>query len=275
MKTLQQAIKDYAGTQAPAVLKHLNESGIRTWGDCTKARLADFRDTLTERVAPSSAKTYIAVFKAILARYEDEGVIPCKDFGKVLHAKGDKPVKTFLTVDELNELTKVTTKSMNERFVLYSFLVGAFTGMRVSDARAVTAENIQNGSLTYTSIKTKIQATIPCGERVQGYIDFIRTNDSNMPLATYNRTIRRLCKRAGLTEQVKIHKGGKDEIRPKWECISSHTARISFATNMALFDTPIIEIARMMGHSGGTQMTERYIAQHEVKLNDLAMAYLK
>lgn len=275
MKTLQQAIQDYAGQQAPAVLKHLNESGIRTWKDCTKANLADFRDTLTERVAPSSAKTYIAVFKAILSRYEDEGIIPCKDFRKVLHAKADKPVKTFLTMDELNELTRVNTKNANERFVLYSFLVGAFTGMRVSDARAVTAENIANGSLTYTSIKTKIQATIPCGERVQGYIDYIRTNDSDMPLMTYNRTIRRLCKRAGLTEQVKIHKAGKDEIKPKWECISSHTARISFATNMALFDTPIIEIARMMGHSGGTQMTERYIAQHEVKLNDLAMAYLR
>lgn len=275
MKPLQQAIQDYAGQQSPAVLKHLNESGIKNWKDCTKANLADFRDTLTERVAPSSAKTYIAVLKAILARYEDENVIPCKDFRKVLHAKADKPVKTFLTMDELNELTRVNTKNANERFVLYSFLVGAFTGMRVSDARAVTQENIANGSLTYTSIKTKIQATIPCFERVQGYIDYIRTNDSDMPLVTYNRTIRRLCKRAGLTEQVKIHKAGKDEIKPKWECVSSHTARISFATNMALFDTPIIEIARMMGHSGGTQMTERYIAQHEVKLNDLAMAYLR
>ena len=274
MKPLHQAIRDYAGQQAPAVLKHLNESGIHTWKDCTKANLADFRDTLTEKVAPSSAKTYIAVLKAILARYEDEGVIPCKDFRKVLHAKADKPVKTFLTMDELNELTRVNTKNANERFVLYSFLVGAFTGMRVSDARAVTQENIANGSLTYTSIKTKIQATIPCGERVQGYIDYIRTNDSDMPLVSYNRIIRRLCRRAGLTEQVKIHKAGKDEIKPKWECVSSHTARISFATNMAIFGTSLTELRQLMGHTS-EQMSSRYVAQHEVKLNDLAMAYLR
>ena len=275
MKTLTQAIRDNAGAQAAALSKHLGLSGVVDWKDCTKARLNDFRDAVTERVAPSSARTYIATLKAILARYEDEGVIPCRDFRKVLTTKGDKPVKTFLSMDELNELTKVRTKSANERFVLYSFLVGAFTGMRVSDARAVSPENIIGDLLTYTSIKTRIQATIPCGERVRGYIEYIRANDSDLALSTYNNTIRRLCRRAGLTERVKIHKAGRDEVKAKWECVSSHTARISFATNLAICGTPIIEIARMMGHSGGTQMTERYVAQHKVTLNEKAMAYLQ
>lgn len=272
MKPLRQAINDYAGGQAQALSKHLKASGISCWSDCTKANLSDFRDALTEQVAPSSAKTYIAVLKAILARYEDEGIIPCKTFREVLKVKNDKPVKAFLSTEELERLMQVPTRTSNEIFVLYSFLVGAFTGMRVSDARAVTSENINNDQLSYVSIKTGVHATIPVGERVKGYIDYLRANDSDMTLVTYNDIIRRLCKRAGLTERVKVRHGGKDAVKEKWECVSSHTARISFATNLAIAGLPMIDLSRLCGHTS-TQMSERYVAQHEVKLNDRAMAY--
>ena len=272
-KTLNQAITDHAGGQAAALLRHTSENGIQSWSDCTKAKLADFRDFLADRVAPSSARTYIAVFKAILGRYEDEGVIPCKDFRDVLHAKGDKPVKTYLSVDELNELEKVPTRNQNELFVLRSFLVGAFTGMRVSDTREVTDENIVNGYLHYVSIKTGIHATIPCNERIAGYIHWLRENDSAMTLKAYNAIIRRLCKRAGIDEKVKVRHGGVDEVKAKWECVSSHTARISFATNLSIAGLPLVELSRLCGHTN-TSVTEGYIASHAVMLPASALAYL-
>jgi integrase len=272
MKPLRQAINDYAGGQAQALTKHLKASGISCWSDCTKANLADFRDALTEQVAPSSAKTYIAVLKAILARYEDEGIIPCKTFREVLKVKNDKPVKAFLSTEELERLMQVPTRTSNEIFVLYSFLVGAFTGMRVSDARAVTSENINNDQLSYVSIKTGVHATIPVGERVKGYIDYLRANDSDMTLVTYNDIIRRLCKRAGLTERVKVRHGGKDAVKEKWECVSSHTARISFCTNLSILGLSTTDISRMSGHSN-IQCVERYIAAYSVNFNDKVMSY--
>ena len=273
-KTLQQAIAAHAGQAAPSLLKHLTLSGINDWADLTKANLNDFRDALNERVAVSSARTYIAVLKALMGRYEDEDLFPCKDFRTVLHAKNDKPVKTYLTRSELNDLEGVQTKNENERFVLLSFIVGAYTGMRVSDVREVSNENIEDGMLTYVSIKTGVHATVPCSERIAGYIDYLRQNDSDMSLFCYNETIRRLCKRAGITDRVKIRHGGKDMVKEKWECVSSHTARISAATNLAIAGVPLCDIKQILGHSN-EQMTSRYVASHKVKLNDKAMAYFK
>lgn len=272
MKTLKQAIADHAGQAAPALLKHLALSGIGDWGDLTKANLSDFRDALGERVAASSAKTYIATLKALMGRYEDEGVFPCKDFRTVLHAKNDSPVKTYLTKDELDRLERMPVKNDNEKFVLYSFLVGAYTGMRVSDVREVSGENIEDGMLTYVSIKTGVHATVPCSERTEGYIRWLRENDSDITLAGYNNIIRRLCRRAGINERVKVRHGGRDMIKEKWECVSSHTARISAATNLAVAGTPLCDIRQILGHTN-EQMTSRYVASHKVKLNDRAMAY--
>ena len=93
MRTLHQAVQAHGKEQAPALLKYLNESGIQDWGDLTKIGLNDFKDIVTERVAASSAKTYFAVFKAILRRYEDD-VEFCKDYASILKASGKKPLKT-------------------------------------------------------------------------------------------------------------------------------------------------------------------------------------
>ena len=70
--TFQLVIQSKAGKQAPSLLRHLRECGIVKWEDLTKANLNDFRDHVTERVASSSARTYFAVLKAILKRYEDD-----------------------------------------------------------------------------------------------------------------------------------------------------------------------------------------------------------
>lgn len=273
MKTLYQALDAYPGI-GPVVAGHLNESGIHDWADLTRVNLADYRDALTKRVAPSSAKTYMAILGAVIARYEDAVEIPCKDYRKYIKVKGDKPVKIFLTKEELKRLERVYTETPIEKFVQLSFLVEAYTGMRVSDCMEVSKENITNGFLTYTSIKTKIQATVPCCKRVVEYIEQLRRYDFRPCITTYETTIRKLCQRAGLTERVKIHKAGRDEVRPKWECVTSHTARVSAATNLAIAGVPLCDIKQILGHTSEA-MSSRYIAQHEVKLNERAMAYFR
>lgn len=273
MKTLHEAITAHAGNQAPALLKHLKTAALNDWDDLTKSRLNDFRDTLTRNVAPASAQTYLAVLKSIIGRYEEEAPIPCTNFRQVLHnCKKDTPVKTYLTVQELAQLERVETQSDTEKYVLYCFLVGAFTGMRISDTLEVSPENIQEGALSYVSIKTGVHATIPCSERVSGYIAFLNDHKLTVSPAGYNKAIRRLCKRAGITERVKVHKGGKDYTKEKWECISSHSARISFCTNLASLEVPITDLKQMAGHTN-IRMTERYICRTEVKLSERARQY--
>ncbi len=271
--TLYDAITRDAGAQAPALKKHLAECGISTWSDLTKSKLFGFRDGLIDSVAASSARTYLAVLKGVLARYEDEEDI-CKEYRDILRAKNEKPVKTYLTTDELRRLEGVTVRNDTERQVLYQFLIGAYTGMRISDVRQVSGENVEGDTLGYVSQKTGIHAVVPCGERVKGYIHWVLDNEVLISLAGYNGAIRRLCKRAGINERVKVHKAGRDLAGEKWEFVSSHTARISFCTNLAGLGVPLLDISRMAGHTS-TGMTERYVVNTKISLPAAALKYFE
>lgn len=273
MRTLQEAIQAHAKGAAPALTRHLNECGLNDWQDLTKANLNDFRDHVTERVAQSTARTYFAVFKAILKRYEDD-VDFCKDYANILKAKIEKPVKTFLTMKDLERLERVEVNNPNEQYVLDEFLIGAYTGMRISDAREISMENMSDGCISYTSIKTGVHAVVPMKTGIAERIERVQANECDMPLMTYNRILRRLCQRAGITERVKVFKAGEHGKGEKWEFVSSHTARISFATNLAILGLPIVDIAKLMGHQN-IQTTMRYIVNTKANISEKALKYFR
>lgn len=270
--TLNEAIDLHAGGMATALHKHLTATGIAEWQELTKTRLMDFRDYLAAHVSPGTAKTYLAVFKAVLNRYEEEGVIPCKDWRGALKAKGDRPVKTFLTQEELAMLEQVTCTTANEQYVKDEFLIAAYTGMRLSDVKTASLENIEGDTFKYTSIKTGIPATIRVGFKTKERI--MRTEGKEpLTLAAYNQIIRRLCCKAGIRAKVKTHHGGRDMTGEKWKFVSSHTARISFATNLAILKVGLIDISKMMGHTSVT-MTQRYIVKDSIELPSAALSFL-
>lgn len=273
MRSLQQAIESHAKGATPALLRYLQECELNEWGDLTKANLNDFRDYVAERVAQSTARTYFAVLKAILKRYEDD-IDFCKDYASILKAKNEKPVKTYLTMRELERLERVVPSTANEQYVLDEFLIGAYTGMRISDAREISGENMANGYISYVSIKTGIQAVVPMKNGIEERIKRVQENEFEMPLMTYNRIIRKLCQKAGITERVKVFKAGEHKKGEKWEYVSSHTARISFCTNLANLGVPLLQIAKMAGHTS-TQMTERYIVKTKVELDAKALKFFQ
>lgn len=273
LRTLHEAIQAHAKGAVPALTRYLNECGLNDWEDLTKGRLNDFRDYVIEKVAQSTARTYFAVFKAILKRYEDDADF-CKEYAEILKARNEKPVKTFLTLKELERLERVEPKNEYEQIVLDEFLIGAYTGMRISDAREISEENMANGYISYVSIKTGVQAVVPMKSGIGERIARVQANGSEIPLATYNNILRRLCKKAGITERVKVYKAGEHRKGEKWEHVSSHTARISFATNLVDMGVPLINVSRMMGHSS-TQMTERYVVKTRAEVDEKALKYFR
>lgn len=269
---LTSAVAALAGKQAPALTKHLAAAGIREFSDLTKSKLYAFRDSVLAAVAGSSARTYFATLKGILARYEDERPV-CKDYRDILRARAEKPLKVYLTPAELSRLESVTPRSPAEATILREFLVCAYTGMRVSDADRIGPENIRDGRLTYTSKKTGITAVVPVRSAVMDWIKWINRYPCNVSLVYYNDTIRELCRRAGITEPVKVFKAGKVVTGEKWEFVSSHTARISFCTCLQRAGLNLLDISRMAGHTS-TTMTERYCVPDGVQLTDGARAFL-
>lgn len=273
MKTLQEAIQAHGGATAPALRKYLNECQLNGWEDLTKANLNDFRDHVCQNVAQSTARTYFAVLKTILGRYEDDADF-CRGYRDILTAKNVKPVKTFLTARELERLEQVEVRGGVEQYVLDEFLIGAYTGMRISDAREVSRENMADGYLSYVSIKTGVHAVVPMKAGVAERIARVQEGGVTVSLAGYNKALRRLCRRAGVAERVTVYKAGRSIKGEKWEFVSSHTARISFATNLSLLGVPMMDISRLMGHTS-VSMTERYVVPTQVKISSRALKYFE
>ena len=137
------------------------------------------------------------------------------------------------------------------------FLVGCWTGLRFSDVTRIRKENITDGVISIVQSKTNDMVAIPIHPVFQEiwdkYNGVLPTDISNQK---FNDYIKEVCKRVGINERVlkSITRGGKRVTTSyeKWELVSSHTARRSFATNLYRSGFPSISIMQITGHKTET-----------------------
>ena len=271
MRTLFQAIEYWGDKNAPALCSHLSMSGIEDWGDCTRVKLCEFVAYLQRNMSQSSAHTYTARLRAVLTRYKDEDILPFADFNSVLKCKNERSQKTYLDESELKALELVLAKNERERFVQLCFLISARTGMRISDTLRTTEENVKGDILDYVSKKTSIEAQVPVSDDVKNWITEVNEIKYRPTEANYNLIIKRLCKRAGINERVKLFKRGKEMTGEKWQFVSSHTARVSFCTCLSQH-LDLNAIATLAGHTNPI-MTANYVVRTRPELNDGARRF--
>jgi integrase len=160
----------------------------------------------------------------------------------------------YLNENELKTLYSFDLRN-NQRFerVRDLFLVGAWTGLRFSDFVRIKEDNIKDNYIEIEQQKTGKRVLIPLHpvvaeiwEKYNKQLPRVITNQK------FNDYIKEVCKMAGITEHEHkaITKGGiKISTRyEKWELISSHTARRSFATNLFLSGFPTLSIMQITGH---------------------------
>ena len=75
-----------------------------------------------------------------------------------------------------------------------------------------------------------------------------------------NQYLKEMCQIIGFDEMVRVKKsiGGKrvDKFSPKWENVTTHTARRSFATNFFELGIPASQIMLITGHSTEKQFMD-------------------
>jgi len=134
------------------------------------------------------------------------------------------------------------------------FVVGCLTGLRHSDYSNILPENIVpiEGELC---IKMKTQKTgelviIPVNPIVLEIFDKYKSNSNRLPRSIsnqkFNDYIKKACETAGLVEPGRLSTDAKLKL---WQCVSSHTARRSFATNLNRQGFPTIELMKITGHT--------------------------
>jgi integrase len=184
---------------------------------------------------------------------------------KVLSVKANR---IYLTKEEINKLKELNLNGSlaktRDAFVLMCYL-----GLRFSDYIKINHNNIYNGFLDITMHKTNERVSIPIHpyalEIIEGY-NYILPQLSNTKL---NKQIKIVCKYAEIDEMI-IQ---SDKSLCKYELVTCHTARRSFATNGYISDVPIRDLMRITGHKKETTFLDYVQVKREVKLDRILEIY--
>jgi integrase len=199
---------------------------------------------------------YIRILKVFLNEATERGINQNVDFkSKKFATLQEETDKVYLNEDELTALAKLDlseTKRLEK--ARDTFLIGCSTGLRFSDLSSLLPENFdfENRKLKIKTIKTGQTIVIPLKpliiEILQKYNGSLPPIISNQKM---NKYIKEVCKKvdtlSNIEKTVKNVEGSQITIR-KFDLISTHTARRSFATNAYLAGVPTISIMKITGH---------------------------
>lgn len=159
----------------------------------------------------------------------------------------------YLKEKEVARLYYFEGLTKKEEEIRDMFIVGCMTGQRYSDYSRLSKDNIVGDNIHFLQKKTRNKAVVPMTDYVR---EIFSKYDGNLPPARciqyFNKAIKIICKKAGLTELVVYEedKGGDIVMikKPQYEMISSHTARRTFATNMVRNNVSTSKIRKCTGH---------------------------
>lgn len=172
----------------------------------------------------------------------------------------------YLTDHELQRLYDLDlTDNPRLATVRDAFLIGCYTGLRFSDFMQIHPHNLTNDGrlLTIHTQKTGAKVAVPLTSNA---LAILERHGYKTPKVLsnqkFNAYLKELAQRADLTELVQTTRtqGGHrvTTTRPKWELVTTHTARRSFATNAYKGGVSTVDIMKMTGHKTETSFM-RYI----------------
>lgn len=235
--------------------------------------------------APATMGKHVSTLKTFLREATETGINTNLKF----QSKAFKVVETesdsiALSEEELNAMYLLDL-SNNTRLekVRDLFIIGANSGLRFSDFTDIKPDNIKKDGedfvLDIIQYKTKNQVIVPLNkvslEILQKYNNQLPPAITNQKFNDYIKEIAQMVKALHEPITRAITKGGKqfEETVPKWQLVSSHTARRSMATNAYERGTPAISLMQITGHRTEKSFLS-YIKTSKKKHSDIVRKHL-
>jgi integrase len=176
--------------------------------------------------------------------------------------KAPKKKVIFLNQEELQRIEEFEIPENHEALgpVRDVFLFCCYTGLRYSDVKNLTWEDVHNGRMEVVTIKTNDRLIIELNKKAyalmskyeevhfKGNVVFPVIANQNM-----NSSLHLLFKLAGFNDPVKIvyYQGNerKEEVIPKYELISTHAGRRTFICMALSKGIPPSVVMKWTGHS--------------------------
>lgn len=178
---------------------------------------------------------------------------------KKFKAKEDDTEVIYLTMDELLALYNYKFDSKRLEHVRDTYCFGCFTGLRFSDIKQLMPSNIFDNHIKLNIQKTKVKDhVIPLNVYskaiLEKYKDTIYEPLPTISGQKFNKYIKECCKKVEINKPLTITRyvGQKriDTTYKKYELITSHTARKTFATNSLIMGMKEMVVRNITGHKG-------------------------
>jgi integrase len=171
-----------------------------------------------------------------------------------------------LSESELEAIFKLDLKAHPEGYqkARQLFLIGAYTGLRVSDYTRIEPSHINTEQgeqiIRITAQKTGKPVSIPLHPNLKAILEECNYKAPKLSEQKLNDYIKEVAMLAGITEEriVINTKGGKrtEGKKPKYQLIKSHSARRTFATISYAKGLPIVLIMAITGHTREEQFNK-------------------
>lgn len=232
------------------------------FSDITPEFWEKYRDFLyAQNLAENTVHKLLRTLKTILADAAERGAtneVEVYTNTKRLGVKAEPVQKIYLSLAELEILFNLDLSGSPKLARIRDlFLIGSFTGLRFSDFTQIRPEHFTTIDgvevLEIDTEKTGERVVIPVHPYVRA---ILKRNGGEPPRGISNQKmndyLKELGERAGFTEPFIITKkiGGEkvSQTFRKFELLSTHTARRSFATNAFKENVPALAIMKITGH---------------------------
>lgn len=232
------------------------------WEDINRAFVEDYTYWLYNETRVSSANTANKEFQTLTFIFSQAYLdkVHNNDFfrGRQFSVPRVKTSTVALTANEVDQLFSYDYEGNK----LYSsvrdwFVIACESALRISDLKRIKRENIQTEGehtlLKMISRKTSKRIVIPASKRM---LELLERNDFKFPKIKYNDfndLIKDVCKEAKITTKVLVKKNvkgkTKSEFHEKWEMLSSHSGRKTWASINYLKGIPVQLLLNVTQHS--------------------------
>ena len=209
---------------------------ILTFQQVDEKWLNDFKKFILKRVSQNSAAIYFQKVKQTLKQAKLERIIDRNPGEFVSNIRMVQTQRVFLELKELEKLVKTDCRNAE---VKRAFLFACLTGLRISDIKRLTWNEIKNDRLILKQTKTKNFTYIPLAsdalellKKEVNIIDLATNLIFNLPQKWWiNQILKEWCEKAGIKKDI-----------------SFHTSRHTFATMTLTYGADLYTVSSLLDH---------------------------
>jgi integrase len=247
-KTKETAIKQYTVFVDLHLTNYLKENNL------TKIKIKEVSNKnienfinylLAKDYSPDTVKRHATRFKFFLTKAENMNLEVNKNYKEPIKVNISKDAETvkeiYLNEKEIESIFNLDySNDVDLDNIRDNFIIGLCTGLRVSDFNNnLNQTNIIDDFIEIKTKKTGSTVAIPIHKFI---VEILKKRNGQLPKTvndvTFNKQIKKICKKAKITEITQGNvfdtatKRNKLDYYKKYELVSSHICRRSFATNL-------------------------------------------